>query len=75
MRLTTQWRATFRVKSFKAAVIKGRWGVLWRREDGGRGIEVAGGTATPQEPHEYNAHFIYRSHHRFMPIDNKGLTY
>ena len=25
MRLTTQWRAAFRVKSFKAAVIRRKW--------------------------------------------------
>ena len=25
MRFTTQWRAAFRVKSFKAVVIRGKW--------------------------------------------------
>ena len=41
MRLTTQWRAAFRVKSFKAVVIRRRW--LVGGEGGGGGGRVGEG--------------------------------
>ena len=51
MRFTTQWRAAFRVKSFKAVVIRrkslgGGGGVEGR--GGGRTLKVTGGRATSQ---------------------------
>ena len=48
MRFTTQWRAAFRVKSFKAVVIRGK---LSGEEGGGGGgwrLVIAGGGATSQ---------------------------
>ena len=52
MRFTTQWRAAFRVKSFKAVVIRGK--LLGEGDGGGGGggggwrLEIAGGGATSQ---------------------------
>ena len=50
MRFTTKWRAAFRVKSFKVAVIRWKW--LGGEGEGGGGdgrrLEVAGGRATLQ---------------------------
>ena len=55
MRFTTQWRTAFRVKSFKAVVIRGK--LPGEKEgDGGEGggggggwrLEIAGGGATSQ---------------------------
>ena len=37
MRFATQWWAAFRVKSFKAVVIRGRWS---GGEGGGGGLEI-----------------------------------
>ena len=47
MRFTTQWRAAFRVKSFKAVVIRRK---LSGEGGGGGGwrLEIAGGGATSQ---------------------------
>ena len=51
MRFTTQWQAAFRVKSFKAVVIRGK--LSGERGGGGGGgggwrLEIAGGGATSQ---------------------------
>ena len=43
MRFTTQWRAAFRVKSFKAVVIRGKLSGEGGRGEGGRGAVGAVG--------------------------------
>ena len=48
MRFTTQWWAAFRVKSFKAAVIRGKLSGGGRGGGGGWRLEIAGGGATSQ---------------------------
>ena len=57
MRFTTQWRTTFRVKSFKAVVIRGKLPGEKEGDRGGGGgggggggwrLEIAGGGATSQ---------------------------
>ena len=51
MRFTTQWRAVFRVKSFKADVVRREWLGVGEGEGGrgsGRRLEITGGGATSQ---------------------------
>ena len=43
-----QWRAAFRIKSFKAAVISRKWGGGGGGGGGGMRLEVTGGRVTSQ---------------------------
>ena len=66
MRFTTQRRAAFLAKFFKAVVVRGKWSGE-RREGGGGGgggwrLEITGGGATSQEIAVILALFSWLNH-------------